>query len=153
MPVTAAGVKAIEEATAAGVSVNATVSFTCPQALAVADAVERGLKRRESEGKDTSKMTPVCTIMVGRMDDWLKVIQKKENIAVTPGVLDWAGVAVFKMPTRYIKNAVIKPDCLQLHTEIIFSGASLSAATLYLLSHTAGRNVLCLRHRSKRKNG
>ncbi len=100
MPVTAAGVKAIEEATAAGVNINATVSFTVPQALAVAEAVERGLKRREAEGKDTSTMTPVCTIMVGRMDDWLKVIQKKENIAVTPGAIDWAGVAVFKNAYR-----------------------------------------------------
>ena len=104
MPTTAAGVKAIEEATAAGVNINATVSFTCPQALAVAEAVERGLKRREAEGKDISKMTPVCTIMVGRMDDWLKVIQAKENIAVTPGVLDWAGVAVFKNAYRIYKE-------------------------------------------------
>jgi transaldolase len=104
MPVTAAGVKAIEEATAAGVNINATVSFTVPQALAVAEAVERGLKRREAEGKDTSKMTPVCTIMVGRMDDWLRVIAGKENIAVTPGVIDWAGVAVFKNAYRIYKE-------------------------------------------------
>lgn len=104
MPVTKAGVRAIEEATAAGVNINATVSFTVPQALAVAEAVERGLKRREAEGKDTSKMTPVCTIMVGRMDDWLKVIAGKENIAVTPGVMDWAGVAVFKNAYRIYKE-------------------------------------------------
>lgn len=101
MPVTAAGVKAIEEATYAGVNINATVSFSCPQAVAVAEAVERGLKRREAEGKDVSKMTPVCTIMVGRIDDWLKVVAGKENIAVTPGVLDWAGVAVFKNAYKY----------------------------------------------------
>src|SRR4051794_10890192 len=47
IPVTKAGVQAIEDATAAGVIVNATVSFTVPQAIAVADAVERGLARRE----------------------------------------------------------------------------------------------------------
>jgi len=41
-------------------------------------------------------MTPVCTIMVGRMDDWLKVIAKKEQIAVTPGYMDWAGIACIK---------------------------------------------------------
>jgi transaldolase len=104
MPVTKAGLKAIEETTAAGVSINATVSFTVPQALAVAEAVERGLKRRETEGKDTSKMTPVCTIMVGRVDDWLRVIAGRENIAVTPGVMDWAGVAVFKNAYRLYKE-------------------------------------------------
>ena len=104
MPATAAGIKAVEESTYAGVNINATVSFTVPQAVAVAEAVERGLKRREAEGKDTSKMTPVCTIMVGRLDDWMKVIQKKENIAVTPGVLDWAGVAAFKNAYRIYRE-------------------------------------------------
>ncbi len=67
---TKAGIKAVEEATYRGVNINATVCFTVPQALAVGEAVERGLSRREKEGYDTSKMTPVCTIMVGRLDDW-----------------------------------------------------------------------------------
>jgi transaldolase len=96
IPVTKAGIKAIEEATYRGVNINATVCFTVPQSLAVAEAVERGLKRREAEGKSVDDMTPVCTIMVGRMDDWLKVIAKKEQIAVTPGYMDWAGVACMK---------------------------------------------------------
>jgi transaldolase len=46
IPATRAGVAAIEEVTYQGVNINATVSFSVPQALAVADAVERGLKRR-----------------------------------------------------------------------------------------------------------
>ncbi len=96
IPVTRAGVAAIEEATYRGVSINATVSFTLPQAIAVAEAVERGLSRREKEGKDTSRMGPVCTLMVGRMDDWLKVLAEKQGIIANPAVLDWAGVAVFK---------------------------------------------------------
>jgi transaldolase len=41
-------------------------------------------------------MGPVCTIMVGRLDDWLKVVMEKEGISVDPGILEWAGVAVFK---------------------------------------------------------
>jgi transaldolase len=96
IPVTRAGLPAIEEATYRGVSINATVSFTLPQAIAVAEAVERGLKRRESEGKDVSTMGPVCTIMVGRLDDWLKAVAEKEGIILDPGYLEWAGVAVFK---------------------------------------------------------
>ena len=96
IPVTQAGVKAIEEATYAGVNINATVSFTVPQSLAVAEAVERGLARREAEGKDVQNMHPVCTIMVGRVDDWLQVLVKRDGILVEPGVTAWAGVAVFK---------------------------------------------------------
>lgn len=100
MPVTAAGVDAIEEVTYRGVSVNATVSFTVAQSLAVAEAVERGLKRREAEGLDVSTMAPVCTIMVGRVDDWLKVVANKHDIITNPDYLEWAGVAVMKNAYR-----------------------------------------------------
>jgi transaldolase len=100
IPVTNAGIKAIEEATYLGISINATVSFTLPQAIAVAEAVERGLTRREKEGKDISTMGPVCTIMVGRLDDHLKAVAEKENIISDPEVLDWAGVAVMKKAYR-----------------------------------------------------
>ncbi len=96
IPVTNAGIPAIEEATYRGISINATVSFTLPQAVAVAEAVERGLSRREKEGKDISRMGPVCTLMVGRLDDWLKVVAEKKGIITNPAALDWAGVAVFK---------------------------------------------------------
>ncbi len=96
IPVTKAGLWAIEEATYRGVNINATVCFTVPQALAVGEAVERGLNRRAAAGYDTASMTPVCTIMIGRLDDWMHVIAKRDQIAVTPGHLDWAGIACLK---------------------------------------------------------
>jgi transaldolase len=96
IPVTRAGIPAIEEATALGISINATVCFTLPQCIAVAEAVERGLRRREASGVDVSAMGPVCTIMVGRLDDWLKVYLERHDLTVDPGILEWAGVAVFK---------------------------------------------------------
>jgi transaldolase len=104
IPVTQAGIPAIEEATYRGISINATVSFTLPQCIAVAEAVERGLMRREKEGKDIAAMGPVCTIMVGRLDDWLKVVCEKENITIDPGYLEWAGVAVFKKAYRIFRE-------------------------------------------------
>ncbi len=95
-PATRAGIEAVEEMTAAGVSVNATVSFTVPQALAVAEAVERGLRRREEAGEDTASMSPVCTIMVGRLDDWLQVQADRLGVLLTPGYVNWAGIACVK---------------------------------------------------------
>ena len=95
-PVTKAGLQAIEEATYLGVSINATVSFTVPQAVAVAESVERGLARRAAEGKDIEHMAPVCTIMVGRTDDWMKVLAGREHIDIDPSYLDWAGIACMK---------------------------------------------------------
>ncbi|MGI9073423.1 MAG: transaldolase family protein [Bryobacteraceae bacterium] len=104
IPATQAGIVAIEEATYKGVSINATVCFTAPQCIAVAEAVERGLKRREKEGKDISAMGPVCTIMVGRLDDWLKVVAEKRDLIIDPGYLEWAGVAVFKKTYRIFRE-------------------------------------------------
>lgn len=101
---TKAGIAAMEEATYRGVSINATVSFTLPQAIAVAEAVERGLKRREAEGLDISTMGPVCTLMVGRLDDWMKVLHDKHNLSIDPGYLEWAGVAVFKKAYKIFRE-------------------------------------------------
>jgi len=104
IPATAAGIPAIEEATYRGISINATVSFTLPQCIAVAEAAERGLNRRAREGKPIDTMGPVCTIMVGRLDDWLKAVMEKENISTDPGYLEWAGVAVFKKAYRIFRE-------------------------------------------------
>ena len=96
LPVTKAGIEAVEELSYRGISVNGTVSFTVPQCLAVGAAVERGLARREKEGKDVSTMSPICTLMVGRLDDWLKKVAEKKGVITNPGCLEWAGVAAMK---------------------------------------------------------
>ena len=104
IPATRAGVWAIEEATAQGVNINATVSFTVAQCLAVAEAVERGLRRRESAGQSTSEMSPVCTLMMGRVDDWLFAVAKRDGISVTPGAIEWSGVAAIKRAYTLFKE-------------------------------------------------
>ncbi len=96
IPATSEAISAFEEATYRGVTLNATVSFSVAQTIAVAEAIERGLKRREAEGLDISQMGPVCTIMVGRVDDWVKISAEKAGVTIDPGIMEWAGVAVFK---------------------------------------------------------
>ena len=95
-PATAAGIAAMEEMTALGIRINATVSFTVPQAVAVGEAIARGLKRARTSGRDSDAIRPYITLMFGRVDDHLKRVAEKENISVTAGALDWAGIAVFK---------------------------------------------------------
>lgn len=96
VPATRVGIEAIEEATARGVSINVTVSFSVPQAVRSAEAIERGLERREAEGHDVSRMGPVVTVMGGRLDDWLKEVVAKEGIFFDMSALEWAGVACLK---------------------------------------------------------
>ncbi|WP_127818129.1 transaldolase family protein [Microbacterium sp. CPCC 204701] len=96
IPATATGIAALEEAAYRGVSINATLSFTVAQAVAVGEALERALDRRAAEGLAEQEFGHVVTIMGGRLDDWLKTWTAKNRILVTPGTLDWAGVAALK---------------------------------------------------------
>jgi transaldolase len=109
IPATTAGLTAIEEATFKGVSINATVSYSVPQAIAVAEAVERGLNRRTALNLEIDSISPICTIMVGRLDDWLKYVVERDQIripAIDPEVnvpnlnpltpMDFAGIACMK---------------------------------------------------------
>jgi len=97
LPVTTAGLAAIEEATVRGVEVNATANFTVAGAIAVAEAIERGLDRRAAAGHGhAGDLHPVCTLMVGRLDDWVKAAAERDGVLLTPGRAEWAGVAVFK---------------------------------------------------------
>jgi transaldolase len=95
-PATSVGVRVMEEATYRGVSVNATVSFSVAQAVAAGEAVERGLRRREADGLPVDDMGPVITVMMGRLEDWLKVQTERDGIVADPTSLPWSGVAVFK---------------------------------------------------------
>lgn len=104
IPVTSAGVKAIEEATFAGVNINATVSFTLAQLIQVAEAVERGLDRRTAAGLSNKDMHPVCTIMLGRLDDYIAACASKNNSDVSAEALKWASIAVTKKAYKLYKE-------------------------------------------------
>jgi transaldolase len=95
-PATSAGIAAMEDATYRGISVNTTVCFSVAQALAAGEAIESGLKRREAEGLDVESMGPVVTVMMGRVEDWLRVQTERDGIVADPAALPWSGVAVFK---------------------------------------------------------
>ncbi|EAU70015.1 transaldolase 2 [Stigmatella aurantiaca DW4/3-1] len=95
-PSTKEGIAAMEELTARGINVNATVSFTVSQALATAEALERGMDRAFRQGVSRERLHPYVTIMVGRVDDHMKRVVARDAVLLDPGCLDWAGIAVFK---------------------------------------------------------
>ncbi len=112
VPATKIGIEAIEDATYRGVSMNVTVSFSVGQAVESAEAIERGLKRREAEGLDVSTMGPVVTIMVGRVDDWMKQVVARDGIYIDPSALEWAGVACFKKAYGIFQERGLRPRLL-----------------------------------------
>jgi len=112
IPVTEAGIAAIEEATYKGVTVNATVSFSVPQAVAAAEAMERGLKRRAEQGLDNGGINPVCTIMAGRIEDWVRESAASDGKVLDPVSLDMAGVAIFKNAYKIFRERGYKARLL-----------------------------------------
>ncbi len=96
IPATSVGILAIEEATYRGVSINVTISFSVSQAIAGAEAIERGLNRRSAEGLPAREFGSVVTIMGGRLDDWLKHCAGRDRVLFDPGYFEWAGVATIK---------------------------------------------------------
>jgi transaldolase len=111
-PATAVGIGVMEEATYRGVNVNCTVSFSVAQAVAAAEAVERGLRRRTAEGLAVDRMGPVITIMVGRIEDWLRVQTERDGIVADPAALPWSGIAVFKRAYAIFKERGLRARLL-----------------------------------------
>jgi transaldolase len=49
-------------------------------------------------------MTPISTTMIGRTDDWIQVLAKRDNIAIDPGYPHWAGIACIKRIAEIFKE-------------------------------------------------
>ena len=68
IPATLAGLEAITEVTAAGISVNVTLIFSVERYEAVIDAYMTGLERALEAGVDVSKIHSVASFFVSRVD-------------------------------------------------------------------------------------
>ncbi|CAB4611565.1 MAG: transaldolase [Actinobacteria bacterium] len=68
VPATIAGLPAIEELTARGISINVTLIFSVERYVAVSDAYLRGLERRLGNGLPLSDIHSVASFFVSRID-------------------------------------------------------------------------------------
>ena len=105
IPATRPGLEAMERLTAKGIAVNVTVSFSVSQAIAAAEAIERGLASLKAEGKNAPELHPYVTIMVGRVGDHLNRIAESQGIGLAKeNLLILSGVYVFKQAARIFKK-------------------------------------------------
>ncbi len=106
VPVTKVGIAAVEELAAEGINCTATVSFSVPQAIAIAEAFRRGKARAEAAGKlqPGRPLHSYAVLMVGRLDDHLRDVVKEQGLDVRPELLTWAGVAMAKKAYRIYKE-------------------------------------------------
>jgi transaldolase len=94
LPATAAGLDVLEECVAEGITVTATVSFTVPQVIAIAERHRAGIKRARANGIEPGQCFAV--IMIGRLDDYLREIAHDTHAAVEESDIRQAGLAVTK---------------------------------------------------------
>ena len=94
LPVTAAGLDVLEECTAEGITITATVSFTVPQVIAVAERYRRGIRRAEKNGRKPGQCFAV--IMIGRLEDYLRDVAKDWRADISESDIRQVGLAIAK---------------------------------------------------------
>jgi transaldolase len=94
LPATSAGLDVLEDCVAEGITVTATVSFTVPQAVAIAERQRAGFRRACQKGIVPGKCFAV--IMIGRLDDYLREVAHDNQVAVSESDIRQAGLAVTK---------------------------------------------------------
>jgi transaldolase len=98
LPAVSAGLDVLEDCIAEGITVAATVSFTVPQAIAIAERCRAGCKRAKSKGIEPGRCFAV--IMIGRLDDYLREVALDNRAAVTESDIRQSGLAVTKRAYR-----------------------------------------------------
>ena len=93
-PATRGGLEAIEACAAEGINVAATVSFTVPQVLAMAEAYQRGREKAIANGVKPG--VGIAVLMVGRLDDYLRDVMNDTRAKATEADIIWAGTAAIK---------------------------------------------------------
>jgi transaldolase len=94
LPATAAGLDVLEDCVAEGITVTATVSFTVPQVVAIAERHRAGIRRAKEAGLEPGKCFAV--IMIGRLDDYLREVAHDNQTALGEADIRQAGLAVTK---------------------------------------------------------
>lgn len=103
IPGTKAGMWALEELAALGIPTNPTVVTTVAQAVAAAEAFERGCARAEKAGLKPAWST--CAIVMGRAQDYFTAVNKERGLNLATGDLEWAALAIVKQSYEiYRKN-------------------------------------------------
>jgi len=129
LPTTRAGLIVIEEMSAAGLPVCATINLSVSQAVAVGESYRRGVARAMINGV---KPKPCFAVQqVGRLDDYIRDVAKDSGEGVSESDVIWAGIAVAKRSYAIFKEmgyeAVIMPAGLRgVHHMTELAGADMT---------------------------
>jgi transaldolase/glucose-6-phosphate isomerase len=109
VPGTAEGVRAFEDLTAEGLSINVTLLFAQERYAEIAEAYVKGLERRLAAGKDLSRIASVASFFVSRVDTAIDAILEKRPEPEAKALLGKAAIANAKMAYQHYKTLFGSP--------------------------------------------
>ncbi len=98
LPAVSAGLDVLEDCIAEGITATATISFTLPQVIEIAERCRAGRKRAEQSGKKPGECFSV--IMIGRLDDYLREVALDNKAPARESDIRQSGLAVTKRAYR-----------------------------------------------------
>jgi len=126
IPGTKAGMYVLEELAAFGIPTNPTVIATVSQAIAAAEAFERGCVRALAAGITPAWST--CAIVMGRAQDYFTALNRERELGLSVRDLEWAALAIMKRSWEVFKargyRTVLMPAAFRspLHVEQLAGG-------------------------------
>lgn len=105
VPGTVEGLRAFEDLTAEGISVNVTLLFSVERYAGVVEAYLKGLERRAAAGKDLSKIASVASFFVSRVDSAIDAVLEKRPEPEAKALLGKAAIANAKIAYQHGKKA------------------------------------------------
>ena len=129
LPAVSAGLDVLEDCIAEGITATATVSFTVPQVIAIAERCRAGRQRAGRSGVKPGECFAV--IMIGRLDDYLREVALDNRATVDEADIRQSGLAVTKRAYRI---------CQERKYEAVLLIAALRGS--YHLTELAGASLI-----------
>ena len=106
IPGSAQGLEVIKYLTAKGISTCATLCFTLPQFVAVAESVKEGLQIAKKNGVDLSHWRSTIAYMTARYEELgsFKEEQEKLGIELSETEIRWSSIAILKKGIQFLEE-------------------------------------------------
>ncbi|MCI8559330.1 MAG: hypothetical protein HFI19_16565 [Lachnospiraceae bacterium] len=150
LPATSSGIQVMEQIAAEGIPICATLNVSVSQALAVAEAYERGRKRAIEKGIKTAPC--IAVQQVGRIDDYLRDVAMDMKLDLDERIIKSAGIAIAKRSYQIFQekgcHAVIMPAGLRgaHHLTALSGGKVIFSMTTRVQDMVLEANPECKEH-------
>jgi transaldolase len=141
LPATAAGLDVLEDCAAEGITTTATVSFTVPQVVAIAERHRAGQARARAKGIRPGNCFAV--IMIGRLDDFLREVAHDNQAAVSEDDIRQAGLAVTKRAYSIYRHRGYDAVLLVAALRGPYHLTELAGADLIMSIHPSSQEFFC----------